>query len=165
MLVREPLGGDAAILAGEGPEHRTPRDPSEFEPGLEHGDGAGEGRGAAADLDLAPAGLAVEGQKQAAAVSGRRRRSRSSRFRRPSAPGRSRGRRSPSGAGRRRTRWRGWPCRAGRAGRCAGRQHGQKLVGEDRLLLDRRAAMGAADAGQHGGDMGSPVSSRRPSWR
>ena len=32
-------------------------------------------------------------------------------------------------------------------------QHGQKIVGEDRLLLHGRAPMGAANAGQHGGDM------------
>ena len=34
-----------------------------------------------------------------------------------------------------------------------GRQHGQELVGEDRGFLCGRAAMAAADAGEHGGDM------------
>ena len=34
-----------------------------------------------------------------------------------------------------------------------GRQHGQEIVGENGFLLRWRAAMGAADAGEHGGDM------------
>ena len=33
------------------------------------------------------------------------------------------------------------------------RQHGQKFVGEDRGLLQGRAGVAAADAGEHGGDM------------
>ena len=33
------------------------------------------------------------------------------------------------------------------------RQHGQKLVGEDRGFLEGRAGVAAADAGEHGGDM------------
>ena len=46
------------------------------------------------------------------------------------------------------------------------RQHGQQLVGEDRLLLDGRAAVAAADAGEHRGDM-AVLRSRAasPSWR
>ena len=68
MLVGEPLGGDAAVLARDRPEQRPVADPPEPHPGLEQRDGAGVGAGAAADLDLAPAGLAGDLQQHAAVV-------------------------------------------------------------------------------------------------
>ena len=68
MLVGEPLGGDAAVLAGDRPEEGPMADPAEPHPGLEQRDGAGFGAGAAADFDLAPAGLAGDLQQHAAVV-------------------------------------------------------------------------------------------------
>ena len=180
MLVGEALRRDAAVLAGDGPKHRPVRDPAESHPGLEHRDGAGEGGGAAADLDLAPAGLAVDGQQQAAVAAGA---DGSAVFsdrvncRLFSTEPKISIQPVPSSV------WLGAAIEADdfRAAQPAGeadgkdglvaqaaqvvvqrRQHGQQLVGEDRLLLGGRAAMGAADAGQHGGDMGVARVERAP---
>ena len=68
MLVGEPLGGDAAVLARDRPEQGPVADPAEPHPGLEQRDGAGVGARAAADLDLAPAGFAGDLQQHAAVV-------------------------------------------------------------------------------------------------
>ena len=82
---------------------------------------------------------------------------------RPSSGG-SRGRRFPSASGRRRSRRGGSRGRAGRVGspRAQGRDHGQQVFWQDRLLLVGRPAMGAPDAGEHGRDMAVLAVSARP---
>ena len=143
---------------------------------------AGLGARAATDFDLAPAGFAFDGQQQAAFVwrpkiwsavlfdCSAARRGRScwrSTPRRPvkisiqpvpssdsfrTAIG---ARRFPSGAGRRRSRSPRSPCRAGPSNHCRRRRRAWRAecLGEDRLFLDGRWAMGAWNASQHGADV------------
>ena len=162
MFVGQPLGRDAAILARDRPKQRPVTDPAEPHPGLEQRDGAGFGTRAAADFDLAPAGLAIDGQQQAASLCwrrlgvapalGRRARgkSRPSRSRPRSDPGRNRGRRFPNGAGRRRSRCARMarsrrPRRSMSSVANIARSSSAKIAS----FWSRRAAMGAANAGEH----------------
>ena len=139
---------DPAVLARDRPEQGTVGDPPEPQPGLEQGDRAGVGARAPADLDLAPAGLAADGEEGALGED----------FDPAGAVlGLVRATIEPNDLGTAQT--------AGEADRENGpvaqatqihvqrRQHRQKLVGEDRGLLQGRASVPAADAGQHGGDM------------
>ena len=156
MLVGEPFGGDAAVFAGDRPEQRPVADAAEPHPGLEQRDGAGVGARAAADLDLAPAGLAENLQQDAAVVvrifAGRIDLD-------PAGPVLA-----LAGAAVEADDL-GAAQRPGEAERQDGAvaqspqvhlergEHGQELVGEDRRLLHGRAAVAAADAGEHGGDV------------
>ena len=148
MLVRQPLGSDAAVLARDGPEQGPAGDPPEPHPGLEQGDRAGVGARAAADLDLAPAGLAADGEEgalgedfdPAGAVLG---------LAGPAIEPDDLGSAQAAGEADRQDR----PVAQAPQIHVQRRQHRQKLVGEDGGLLQGRAGVPAADAGEHGGDM------------
>src|ERR1700728_2204262 len=64
VLVREPLGSDAAGLLRHGAEYGPAGDPPEPQPGLEQGDRAGVRLRAPANLDLPPPGLAADDQER-----------------------------------------------------------------------------------------------------
>ena len=123
-------------------------DAAEPQPGFEEGDRAGVGARAAADFDVAPTGLAADGQERpfgeeldpAGAVFG---------LAGPAIEADDFGAAQAAGEADRQNR----PVAQAPQIHLERRQHGQKLVGEDRGFLSGRAAMAAADAGQHGGDM------------
>ena len=123
-------------------------DASEPQPGFEQGDRAGVGPRAAADLDLAPAGLAADGEEgalgedldPAGAVFG---------LAGSAIEPDDFGAAEAAGEADRQNR----PVAQAPQVHVQRRQHGQQLVGEDRSLLQGRAGVAAADAGEHGGDM------------
>ena len=154
--------------------------PTKPHPGFEHRDGAGEGAGAASDLDLAQAGLAVDGEQQTAFLRGSRNIGAAFVFSAGGVPAfvfcRARalgGAKDLDPAGSVfalagtaiEADDFGAAQSAGETDRQNGAvaqsaqiivqrgQHGQKIVGELFSSRTRRAAMGAANAGQHGGDM------------
>ena len=123
-------------------------DAAEPQPGFEEGDRAGVGARAAADFDVAPAGLAADGQQRAfgkdldpaGAVFG---------LAGPAIEADDFGAAEAAGEADRQN----GPVAQAAQIHLQGRQHGQKFVGEDRGFLQGRAAVPAADAGQHRGDM------------
>jgi hypothetical protein len=148
VLVSQPLLRNPAVLAGDRPEEGTVVDPAEPQPSFEKGYRAGVSARAAADFDLAPTGLAADGQERT--------------FRKEFDPARTVvglagpaieaddfGAAEAAGEADRQDR----PVAKAAQIHLQGRQHGQELIGEDRSFLCGRAAMAAADAGQHGGDM------------
>ena len=123
-------------------------DAAEPQPGFEEGDRAGVGARAPADFDVAPTGLAADGQEgalgkdfdPAGAVFG---------LAGPAIEADDFGAAQAAGEADRQDR----PVAQAPQIHVQRRQHGQKLVGEDRGFLQGRAAVAAADAGEHGGDM------------
>ena len=148
MLVGQPRPGNPAVLTRHWPEERTMADLAEPQPSLEKGDRAGVGTRAPADFDIAPAGLAADGQERALrkefhptrAVFG---------LPGPAIEADDFGAAQAAGETDRQNR----PVAQAPQIHLQRRQHGEKFVGEDGGLLQGRAAVAAADAGQHGGDM------------
>ena len=136
------------FLRAIGPEQGTAGYPPEPHPGLQQGDRAGVGPRAPADLDLAPAGLAADGEQgalgedfdPAGAVFGL--------VRATIQPDDLRAAQAAGEADRQDR-----PVTQAPQVHVQRRQHRQQLVGEDRGLLQGRAAVPAADAGEHRGDM------------
>ena len=130
-------------------KHRPALDPGEFQPGLQRDDRAGGVGGAAADLDLAPAGFAAQRQQKTFGENfdpaGRRARLRD----RMSRPTISERRRPPAKPSSRMARSR----RPRRSPRSSVAIIVEQVLRQHRLLLLRRPAVGAADAGEHGGDV------------
>ena len=147
MLVGQPLGADR--LADDAAEQRTVFDSCEFQPGLERDDGAAELAGAAADFDLAPAGLAAQRDEDAlvedlgpagsvlgllgAAVE-------PDDFRAP----------QPAGEAEQQDRA---VAQAAEIAEIERRDHRLEVLGQDGFFLLGRPSLGAADAGEHGGDV------------
>src|ERR1700722_9720539 len=148
MLVREPLRSDAAVLARHGAEQGAAGDPPEPQPGLEQGDRTGLRSRAPADLDLAPPSLAADGEQGALGEDFDPAGAVLSLVRATIEPNdlgtaqTAREADSENGAVAKATQI-----------HLQRRQHGQKLIGEDGGLLQGRASVAAADAGQHGRDM------------
>ena len=144
--VGQPLGADLA--ADDPPEHRPDRNPRKLQPGLERDDRAGGLRGAAADLDLPPAGLPPQRQQQSVvekfdpaageAVLGAA--IEADDFRAAQAAGETD---EEDGA----------VAQAPEIAEIERGDHGEEVLGQDGLLLLGRAALGAADPGEHGGDV------------
>ena len=147
VTVVESFGSDLA--PDDRPEHGPARDAGEFQPGLERSDRTGSLGRAGADLDLAPAGLAAQGQEHAvveefwpAGALERilRAHDEADDFRAAQAAGEAEEQDRPV-------------AKIAQIGGGQGVEHGDHVLRQERLLLEGRPAVGAADAGEHGRDM------------
>jgi hypothetical protein len=140
--IDEAVCADIAVGLAHTAEHRSLGDASEFQPAFQRMDRAGRLGRAAPDFNEAPAGLALDGEKgarlqdldPAAAVLG---------LRRPAIQARNLG--AAQGPGK--TDEQDGAVTVAAQVLRQGRDHRQNVLGIERLLLNRRPAMGAADPG------------------